>query len=63
MEAAKVLAGREALTPRAQLIAEAMAGLWREDIAWIVAQAYGKGGVVLCFGSLYSIGDIQNALK
>ena len=40
-------AGREALTPRAQLIAEAMAGLWREDIAWIVAQAYGKGGVVL----------------
>ena len=40
-------AGREAMTPRAQLIAEAMTGLWREDITWIVAQAYGKGGVVL----------------
>ena len=35
------------LTPRAQLISDAITRLWENDVAWITAQAFGKGGVVL----------------
>lgn len=39
--------GREALTPRAQLLSDTLQRLWQEDAPWMTAQAFGKGGVVL----------------
>ncbi|MBQ6373191.1 MAG: hypothetical protein IJJ45_01750 [Clostridia bacterium] len=40
-------AGRETLTPRAQLIADRVGSLWDGEATWITAQAFGKGGMVL----------------
>lgn len=39
--------GDEALTDRAQLISDALNGVWQNDASWIAAQALGKGGMLL----------------
>ena len=43
----KGIGGADALSARAQLIADKLNDLWENDAGWIVAQAFGKGGEVI----------------